>query len=668
MTLISLFLLFCIPCILGLCVLSLLRPTFPSLSLIEIPGIAFSFGLCALVIPCTAGYLLNGSLFIFISAGLLIASLICIKQRNSLQTLLKAGLCEPQNWLLWVVLIGLSIHAYFLGIHLVLTTDSILFLSYIQKFLSSQSLRIENFHLSATSPIDEIFAPYVYNIVFPLFAFVSKITKINHILLWKYSSSIFTFITFSTFYSASIRFFNSSSAAILSLLFILLYWTLPQDHLCYGIWALKSLAYPNQMGALSFITLISFIYQELRLFHNQRGSSKNLIIYIALGGFLPFLHLQWWVYFVCVNSIFFILTVWASKRNIYKPLFLGFIAFFSISASLLALKLHYHVQGGISPLDLVVVNHLIFKVFNLYLFNPLRVFRPFTLIIFILIFLILMKKRKKLGKELSQPLTSPSITLFILCSFLAIFIISPIAINIAAKFLTTYIVARMTWVVDMFLILICGYLITETISFSQVLKKVGGISKTTFFSLLLFCMGGVSIIFPSSIINYRIYAPHSLSEIDYSIEPLITSKDFQELMSKIKQKSVLLSRRIYGTNEFFLIFSDSLTTYPSYKGRKEDGALYEFIDQIFTNKISPEEILKILSQLPCDYIILRPHESQNLATQLDNLKPFLVKLFDKEIKELCIRDCRFILYKVNHDALKKYKKEPPLQQTLAPSE
>lgn len=266
----SLTLLFFIPCILGLSALSFLRPSFPPLSLLELPGVVFCLGLCVLVITFTIGYILQESTVKIMFFSLMLATFVIIKQYTNLSYFLRPAFQNPRNLHLWISFIFCSIIAYRLGSYLNISSDSIHHTAYIRKFFSTQKLLAENFQFSSTLPVDELFTTYVYNAIFPLFSFISQITTLDPIILWQRAPTVLTFIALSVFYSTSIRFFNSHIAAVWSIIIIIIYWSIEKFEY-QNCLSLRCIAYPNHITCLVFLVLISFIYQKLIYFNYSKG-------------------------------------------------------------------------------------------------------------------------------------------------------------------------------------------------------------------------------------------------------------------------------------------------------------------------------------------------------------------------------------------------------------
>jgi hypothetical protein len=332
--LLALSLLFSIPFVLGIAVLSFFRLNTFTLSFIELPGVAFCLGLCAFAFACTLGYLLRAPLLETVITTFFLGLFITIIQRKKMKVFFAQSQTLPKNVILWLIFGLFSLAVGYIGNFMNISSDSTHHLSYIIKFTSTGLLIPENFHLLQNSPIDELLTTYVYNSIFPLFASVIVLTSSDAVFVWKASAGIFSFVLLSAFYSTSIRFFNSYYTALLSIALLLIYFgIIITDFSGYSIFALRCLSYPNHIAGIVFIVLIGLIYHELK---TEASSYKtNLTILFILAGALPLLHLQWWAYFLFVISIIYFILLWDKNSKLLYSLTFSSFFFLVVSAGFL---------------------------------------------------------------------------------------------------------------------------------------------------------------------------------------------------------------------------------------------------------------------------------------------------------------------------------------------
>lgn len=638
-------LLYFVPSLLGLAVLSFIRPTFKTLTLLELPGVIFIFGLCALVIPCTIGYLFQERILLCIGGAMVIAALICFKNKHTLNVYLAEARKGKKHCFLLFLFILFGVYSYYLGNYMHLGSDSTRHIAYIKKFTETGKILTDNFQLSATLPVDELLVTYVYNAIFPLFAFVAQVTKIDPILIWKHSASVFAFVTLSAFYSASMRFFYSHFAAVLSVMMLIIYWSINLENPFYGILALRSISYPNRVSVLAGLLLFSFIYQELNLVSIKRESKINLFIFFTLLGLLPFLHLQAWVYFSGILFILAAILLGTGNSELCKVVWRGIVVFFIISITLILMKFPYYQEclktiAGCCFNEAVVSEYggiKFLKIIPLFRWSMLLIFSVFLYLIFLI-------TRKNLINNRQSFFLLPGPFLSVCSILMIIFLMSPLSVNVAAKFLSLPIVARLTWLLDMILILLNGYILSCIIeNMCWIPKKyTSSISLNACLSLVI----AICILVPQSKINYAASIIFNNKKNGFCFETLLCSSNFRRLIEKIDPGSTVL---VYDSinDDYLQCFRDVLVSYPTFNLTLPAQEKSKLIDSIFVLNITSQERLNRLRKIPCDYILLRQDERQELALKFDNLMPTLKKIYDVKMAEINNDKQRFILYKVD---------------------
>ena len=628
--------LFFIPFFMGITVLSFFKTDSFSLSIIEIPGVAFCLGLAAFVFPCAIGYLLKFPLqwffFVLMSAVLLVN----IIKYKKIKALVAQSMTLSKNGVLWIVFLVFSVAVGFIGNFMNITSDSTHHLTYITKFIGSGTLNSENFYLFTTTPIDELTTTYVYNIIFPLFAFVAKLTSVDSVLLWKYSLGVLTFIALSSVYSTSKRFFHSHYIALVSLILLSIYFgTILVDTSGYSMFALRCLSYPNHIAGIITVVLIGILYEEVRKLKEKIGNSNNLIVLFFIAGGLPLIHLQWWAYFIFVIFTMFAILLWKKEFKLLYKIIVPSFLYFGISSALFLLKLPYYNKSSDDLLNRFTNPHLKYEIFGLDFFNPIVLFRMPTLIFIsiMLVYLFFFIKDHKTKTKNESIIENP--TLFLSCLSIAIitFLLSPLSINVCARLTSVCIIGRMNWALDMFLILLCGAIIYE---FLQKTFKAERVNKYIIFvtiTSMFFCFAK----------NFRAYYS-SIKYKQLSLSSLALNKDFKKLMLLIEPRSIVASPTL--EKNIIQVFADVQAGVRTHAKDKKDEDQIQNIIKVFSGKLDYAQIVNILSKQSASYIFLMLTQKEKDQTFfLEDVSPILIKVFDQQITP----NERFILYKINHE-------------------
>jgi hypothetical protein len=334
----------------------------------ELPALSFVLGLLVWAILAFIGYLMQVSLFLLMGGYVIFIVLLLLfsllKRHSTSRIALNKF--DPFDLTILLTVCLLVVVYYFIGAYQDPSADTFRHLAFIRKLADSGILNKDVFFVSSNVPYNLVNGTYAYEILYPLYAGVSKLFGVDPAIVWFHAPAVLIPILASAYYLLATRLFKNRQVALITLVLFLFF-------LAFVANGLRALGEPYFIALVGYLV---FLASWVRASEQPDWKWGTLLLFSIWGASLLLSHSQWWAYSLMTLAVLVAHHIlrWEIRSGARVLVLMGGIGLFSLPVFAFKGEFYGAISQNLGSVLGDRYEATVYKIRDLFAFNPLKTF------------------------------------------------------------------------------------------------------------------------------------------------------------------------------------------------------------------------------------------------------------------------------------------------------